>query len=287
MREHKNKIYFFVIIFLSLSTIFVWRLVFAQHEGADVIFFDIGQGDSALISESNNVQILIDGGPSGAVMSKLGSAMPWGDNTIEIVIVTHPDKDHIAGLVDVFERYNIGTVIATMVPHSLAEYQEIKRLINQKNIPVVHIKAPQRIFLEQGSYLDIIYPFDVSNITEKDSTNAKSIVGRFIYGSTSVLFTGDLEIPQETELLFKQLNVSADILKVGHHGSKTSSGDDFLDAVNPIIAVISSGKNNRYGHPHEEAIQRILQKNIKIMRTDEQRDILLHTNGSTWNIVEK
>jgi len=285
MRFWKYNLYVICTALLFVGAIWVWRPLIARTQGLSVHFFDVGQGDAILIQERDNVQVLIDGGPSSAVLSKLGSAMPSGDNNIELVIMTHPDKDHVAGLVDVLKRYNVQTVLATMVPHALGEYQEILAIIQEKKIPVIIAHAPQRILLEDGSYLDVLYPFDVGIIEKEDKTNSTSVVTRLQYGSSSFLFTGDLETGQETELVYKNVNLNSEVLKVGHHGSKSSTGEAFLDAVKPNIAVISVGKNNTYGHPNQEVLSRLQDKGVRVFRTDMQGDIVLESDGR--QVVEK
>ncbi len=268
---------------LLISAIYFWRPILSQSKNLQVDFFDVGQGDAILIEEPGNIQILVDGGPSNAILSKLGSEMPWGDKTIELVVITHPDKDHVSGLVDVLSRYKVKSILGTWDENQIAEYQEIKNMINEKGINKLEAQAPQRIRLAGNSYLDILYPLEIKH--EKTGvTNANSIVVKLVYGQNSFLLTGDLESGGETELIYKSVDLKADVLKVGHHGSKGSSDGKFLSAVNPKIAIISVGKNN-YGHPANEVLDSLQRIRAQVLRTDMSSDIILESDGQ--NLVLK
>lgn len=284
---NKYSIYFILIVTLASTAFFVWSFVFAEHNGSlTVNFFDIGQGDASLVEVPGGFQILIDGGPDSSVLSKLGEAMPKTDKAIELVVISHPDKDHISGLVEVFRRYTVSHVLATMVMHNLADYEELKKIISEKNIPVTIARAPLRISWGEG-YMDVLYPFELPGEEVKDvNTNETSIVGKLVFGNTTILFTGDLEAGQETELIYRGIDISADILKVAHHGSRSSSTQRFLEAVNPAFGVVSVGRDNRYGHPHQEVLNRLEQNNVIVLRTDTSGDIVLESNGVVWSIVE-
>ena len=283
----KFKIYILTVAVLIFSVFGIWSSVWSkQNQELTVNFFDIGQGDATLIEVAGNFQILIDGGPNNLVLSKLGAAMPKNDKTIELVILSHPDKDHISGLVEVFRRYKIKNVLATLVPHNLADYEEIKNIIKDKSIPIILARAPQRLSWGSG-FLEVLYPFEIATTSIGERrTNQTSIVNRLVFGQNSVLFTGDLEKAQELELVLKQIDIRADILKVAHHGSKTSSTLKFLDAVGSEIGIISAGRNNRYKHPHQEVLERLNEKDLHILRTDISGDIVLKSDGYQWLIME-
>ena len=284
----KSKIYLAIIATLIFFNWWAW-LAFggAQSRELKVTFFNVGQGDATLVSAPHNFQILVDGGPNNEVLSKVGSVMPRGDKTIELVVISHPDRDHISGLVEILRRYKVEHVLLTLVSHNLAEYQEVQKLIKDKMIPMVIARAPQRLSWGDG-YLDVLYPFKIatSSVAE-NKTNQTSIVSRLVFGESSVLFSGDLEAPQELELEFKGIALSSDILKVAHHGSKNSSSERFLETVRPQLAIISVASKNLYKHPHQEVLDRLSEKNIKILRTDIEGDITLKSDGLDWQLVEK
>lgn len=282
-----HKAYLICIAVCGVAAIFTWSFVRALEQRSLIVnFFDIGQGDAALIEASGNFQILIDGGPDNSVLNSLGAAMPRYDKTIELVVISHPDKDHVAGLVEVLRRYSVSRVLATFAAHDLSEYEEIKRLIAEKEIPVTIARSPMRVSWASG-HMDVLYPFEISQREAAEiSSNARSIVNRLVFGKTSVLFTGDIEAAQETELVFRGVALDADILKVAHHGSKSSSTGRFLDAVDPAYAIISAGRENRYQHPHTEVVSRLEERGIAIMRTDTTGDIVFESDGQEW-FVEK
>jgi len=283
----KLRVHVFIIVILFLANIWVWpNIVNSSDEKLVVNFFDVGQGDAALIEAPNNFQVLIDGGPDNSILTKLGLAMPKSDKIIELIVISHPDKDHISGLVEVLRRYKVENVLATLVEHDLADYEEFKKLIKEKSIPVVLAKTPMRLYFGE-SYIDILHPFEVpTGMADDINTNATSIVAKLVYGSDSVLFTGDLEDSQERGLLLKSLDVDSDILKAAHHGSKSSSGEEFLKAVSPEYAVISAGRNNRYGHPHQEVVERLKAFGASVLATSQLGDIVFESEGFGWRLVE-
>lgn len=262
---------------LSAAALFVWYAVFtigAQGE-IEVIFFDVGQGDATLIQTNDGKQILIDGGPGKIILSKLGDAMPYWDRAIELVILTHPHADHLDGLIEVLKNYDVKKVLDSRVSYHTADYAEWRRLLEEKQIKTVTAKSGQRIHITQSAYLDVLAPFENFTATTPKNIHDATVVTRFYGGSTSILFTGDIERRLEFELVSRGLDVDANILKIGHHGSKTSSSEYFLKAVSPETAIISAGAKNRYGHPHQSVLDRLERLGIKIRRTDIEGDIRL------------
>ncbi len=258
---------------LIVGAVFVWLAIFEQpiSDKVKIDFLDVGQGSAILVSAPNNNQVLIDGGPSDAVLAKLGEALPLADRQIELLILTHPDSDHLSGLVEVLKRYEVGEILETGIADSSAEYKEWNNLIAQKNIPVIFAQAGQIIKIADNLVIEILYPLAKINGQEFKNTNATSLVGKIIYGQNSVLFTGDAEEQTEKPLLMLGADLKADILAVGHHGSKTSTSAEFLAAVAPQIAVIQVGLKNKYGHPTAEVLARLA--GINIFRTDLDSDI--------------
>lgn len=239
-----------------------------------VIFFDVGQGDSILISQGAN-QILIDGGKDGKLLlAKLGRYLPFWDRKIEVVIETHPDADHIGGLIDVFRAYDVATVVKTRMTSDSQTFKTLEDEIGKEELEIVEAKLGNKIIFPNGDIEEIIFPFNSLVNSLSADTNATSVVTKLSTGENKFLFTGDLPIEQENEILANNIDIMANFLKVGHHGSRYSSGEKFLDAVKPQQALISVGKNNTYGHPNQEVLQRLLSRKIKIYRTDEVGDII-------------
>lgn len=282
MEKASKNFHLIFILMLAVWAAIVWYAVFyfESREGLQIIFFDVGQGDSILIQNNGSTQILIDGGPDDRVLSKLGRELPFWDRSLDAVILTHPDRDHIAGLLKVLRRYRVGLVLWTGVRHSNTEYQEWIKLLENKKIPTVIVYAGKRVRIDKGTALDILTPFENLEGKSVKKLNDTSVIGKLRQGQRSILLMGDASRSVERRLLFESYGaLDSDFLKVGHHGSKTSTSEEFLRAVSPETAVISAGRKNRYGHPHQEVLERLEEFGIKILRTDLNGDISLE-NGS-------
>jgi len=282
-----------VIIILAGLNLIAWTAVFqlSRTNYLNVTFFDIGQGDSIFIETPQQNQILIDGGPSSAVIEKLGKEMPFWDRTIDLIILTHPERDHITGLLDVLRRYHVKNILWTGVIRDTPEYREWQRLLleEQKEGAAVFIsRKGQRITCLKCNFkqwnLEILYPFENVAGKELENSNNTSIVARLSLGQKIFLFTGDIEGSAERELILQGADIDSDILKVAHHGSKTSSIPEFISVVSPEVAVISVGKDNRYGHPHPKTLETLKQYGIKTLRTDEEGDIRIVSDGTRYKI---
>jgi len=284
LRKFKQYLGFFVVVALAVAAILVWSAVFAKAEGGllEVHFLDVGQGKAIFIEEPAGSQILIDGGPDNSVLQKLSEAMPFYDRDIDLLILTHPDADHINGLIEVLKRYSIGRIMETGIADASANYGIWHNLIKEKNIPLIVARAGQEIKIGDGFSLEILFPNQSLAGQSFKNTNSSSIVARLIYGKNSFLFTGDAEEPTEAYLVGSGVKVDSDILDVGHHGSKNSTSQEFLGAVSPQEAVIQVGANNRYGHPSQETLERL--KGVKILRTDLCGDITFLSDGQKYQV---
>ncbi len=229
----------------------------------------MGQGDAILISQGNQ-QVLIDGGPSEQIlMEKLGQFIPFWDRKIEVLIATHPDKDHIAGLMAAMKNYQVGVIINSHVPAESEISQEFEKLVSQEKIMEMTGEPGLKINWPEGASLKIL------EAKETKDSNEGSIVTRLDFGENAFLFTGDITENTERDLISRiPDSLAADFLKVAHHGSKYATSAEFLDEVRPREAIISVGKNNRYGHPTPEVLGRLEEKSITILRTDQNRDIV-------------
>lgn len=239
-------------IFLSFIVgISVYQIFEMRNQRADIVFLDVGQGDATHI-RVGEYDVLIDGGPDGAVLTELGKTLPFYDRSIEMVVVTHFDADHITGLVEVLKRYRVETfVVKSTEPDS--ELSQALIDAAQKNGVKIHVpQEREQLTIVDGVYINF---FNVSkNLRDR---NNDSLVSRIVVGDSSVLITGDLEAEGESGILSRRSFIESDILKAGHHGSKTSTIDMFLKTVAPNEVVISAGAENRYGHPHPSVIERI------------------------------
>lgn len=284
MREKIQKQFkYFFLGTLALAVFFVWYAVFAEsRQELEVYFLDVGQGDAIFIQAPGGSQILIDAGPNKHVLRELSKAMPFYDRTIDMVIESHPDSDHINGLVDVLRRYDVGYLMKSGIESDNAVFVEIEKIVTEKKVKKLLARRGTRVTLGNGAVLDILFP-------DRDpagwDTNEASIIAKLVYGNKSFLFTGDSPEKMEKYLVsFNSKSVDADVLKVGHHGSKTSSSEIFLGYVSPEYAVISAGKDNKYNHPHQEILDRLTRFGAKIFRTDEQGTIKIKTDGENLQV---
>ena len=269
----RKLIYGLLLALFAVSLILAGIIFYSRNQNLKVIFLDVGQGDAILISEGNR-QVLIDGGPGGKIiMEKLGKFVPFWDRNIEIVIATHPDQDHIAGLVDTAKNYKIGRFIGNGVETDSQIYQKLKQIIQEKNISELEGGKGMKIKWGDNVQVEILSPDGSQAKNNPKDTNAASIVSRLSFGDESFLFTGDISYDQEKELADGSQNVSAGYLKVSHHGSKYSTSQIFLDKIQPRTAIISVGADNRYGHPSPDVIARLEENRIEILRTDQDGDI--------------
>jgi len=227
-------------------------------------FFDAGQGDSALVVTPSGKQILIDGGNDMSVLEHLGKYMPFFDRSIDLIVLSHPNKDHLVSLTEVLRRYEVKGILASSAEADLGRYLSFLNEIKTQSIPFLLPDPDKHIYFSDETVLDVIYPPEMLGITDM---NNRSLVFKISSRGKSMLFTGDIETKAENYILNSGADISADILKVAHHGSKTSSSENFLDAVSPSLAVITAEINNSYGFPNTEVIERLDRLEIPIKQT--------------------
>jgi competence protein ComEC len=292
--KKQRKVVFSILAGLFCLNILAWIAVYdlSRPRFLEVIFFNLGQGDAIFIQTPEAHQILIDGGPSSAILEKLTREMPFWDRTIDLIILTHPEKDHLIGLIEVLKRYKVENILWTGVIRNTPEYKEWEVLLKKKGAKIFFAKAGQKI-LSQGLIMEILYPFEELAGKEFKNSNDTSIVAKLVFGGNSFLFTGDVGKNIEKELI-RQYSLSnsaelatldSDVLKVGHHGSKTSTRDEFIQQVSPEMVVISVGKGNPYGHPHQEVLEILAKYGIRVLRTDREGDIKIFSDGQ--KIIKK
>jgi competence protein ComEC len=250
----------------------------------EVTVLDVGQGDAIFIRTPAGQRILIDAGPDSSILSALADRLHYFERRIDLLILTHPDADHIAGASDLLRRYEIGAVGLTGVLHDTGAYGDVLRQIRTQGIPVYPLTAATDLALGSDTTLDLLWPTE--NLIGQDvpDNNTTSIVAKLTYGETSFLFTGDANLGVEAALLGSGENLAADVLKLGHHGSRTSSGEEFLRAVQPSYALISAGAENRYGHPHPEVLERLPASTTQLFTT--AGNLTLISDGHTLTKVD-
>ncbi len=210
----------------------------------------------------------------------MGREMPFYDREIDLIILSHPHADHLSGLIEVLKRYKVKKVLYTKVTHSSAVYKIFEDLVKEKNIETIIAAAGQKIILDDATVIKLLYPPQSLQGQLFDDLNESSIVARLVFGRSSFLFTGDAPKEEEREILASGQTVAADVLKVGHHGSKNATSQEFLAAVGPEFAVISAGRDNRYGHPHAATLQALESAGAKVFRTDTDGDVKFVSDGA-------
>lgn len=239
----------------------------------EVHFIDVGQGDCILIKQ-DEYNMLIDAGDNKYGQTVVNYLKQNGVSTLDYIIGTHPHADHIGGLDDVIYAFNVKKIILPDVIHTTKTFEDVLIAIQDKELKITIPNVGDTYKLGNANFT-ILAP----NSDSYDNLNNYSIVTKLEYGNTSFLFTGDAESTSENEILSNNYNLQSDVLKVGHHGSNTSTTSNFLNAVNPKYAVIQVGTNNKYNHPDNETITKLQQKNIEIYRNDLNGTIIATSNG--------
>ena len=274
----KTTLKWIMIPLIVLSIVMASSASATLDDKLHVYFLDVGQGDAILIRTPSHQNILTDGGPSPEQLNlNLGKHLPFWKHDIDLITSTQPHSDHLAGLVDVVRRYNVKQVIAPDVDYDSSAYNEWRKLLETSDIECKTACAGQRMNLDNSIYIEILNPpLNGFESTSSDIDN-NGVVLRLVYDEISFLFTTDIRQEAEQRLLDCGYILKSNVLKVAHHGSDTSSCAKFLNAVNPDLAIISVGRDNKFGHPHAEVVERL--SNSKVLRTDEHGTIELITNG--------
>lgn len=275
----KVKTIIIITLFLAnFSAIFYLKGELTSSNFLKVIFFDVGQGDSAFIQIPGGYRILVDAGPSNKILDKIKNEMPFYNKNIDLIIPTHPDSDHIAGFIGLLDQVSVKFALIGGNFSDTKIYQSLIRKFQEKNVKLIKPASGLKIPIGEKAQIEIINPTE--DIVLKDVKNENNYATSFIltFGKRKFLFTADIEANIEKELIKKlggKLNI--DILKVAHHGSKTSSSKEFVFATSPGISIIQAGKNNQYGHPHKETLENLFPS--VILRNDEKGDITLYSDG--------
>ena len=280
-----SLIHFVVLLCLSVFA-FSTHSTASQKDGLlKIHFFDVGQGDSIFIEAPNGNQVLVDGGPDNRVLSELAKAMPFYDRDIDVVVASHPHADHIFGLIEVLDRFEVANIIEAKDRYVSPVFDKWQEKVGKEGARETEALAGKVIDLGNDVYLKILYPFKSYDGTVLKKPHEANVVVMLEYKELEVLLTGDMEMSVERQLLLNGSDISAEILKVGHHGSKTSSGDSFLDSINPEVAVIQVGKNS-YGHPTQEVLSRLENFGIKYYRTDLDGTIKVVSDGENYQVFK-
>jgi len=278
------KRYLPYILICLLFLVGFWALFLAYNHTYNkylkVVFLDVGQGDAIYIEAPNGKQMLIDGGPDATLLSSLSKVMPFADRSLDMIVATHPDADHIGGFPILLDNYKVTSILENGATSPSQIYASLEEKIAKDKVKKIIAKRGMHIILDEKKniYFDILWP-------DKDPTtlesNEASIVGKLVYGNNSFMLTGDASLYTENQIEWDETNstLHSDVLKLGHHGARTSSSILWLEKVDPSVAIISAGKDNRYGHPHQETLDRLAQLHIPFLSTIDKGNIIFKSDG--------
>lgn len=248
-----------------------------------VAFLDVGQGDAIFIESPTGIQVLVDGGPEASVTRELGEILSWRDRTIDLLVVSNPDEDHIRGFLDVLARFDVAALMEPGTKKDTVVYKNLLQAVDEEGAKRITAKRGMSFDVGGGVHIDILFPD--RNVGSLEP-NTGSLVARLMYGSTNLLLMGDSTESVENYLVeIDGAGLASDLLKVGHHGSRTSTGEQLLAVVHPTIAVISAGKENKYGHPHAEVLEHLRSVDIETLITAQEGTVIFESDGKTWERV--
>lgn len=273
----KGLLILLIILILSGASFVGLRKRTQIPKELEVHIIDIGQGDAILVRTTNGKNMLIDAGSSKESDKLIHYLQSEGIKRLDVVIATHPDEDHIGGMTSVMENYEIGSFYMPNRVHNTLSFEQMISMLKDKRIEVLQTHAGETIPFDEETELFVLNPDDRNYI----QNNSYSIVTKLTYHDNSFLFTGDIDAVNEYNMLSAYYDkLDADVLKIAHHGSSGSSSPDFLKAVSPVASVVSCGRNNNYGHPHAEFLNRVKALGIPLYRTDEQGNIVFYSDGT-------
>ena len=278
-----------VVLVLAVAGAVLWMQIFSGPDGKlHVYFFDVGQGDSALIVTPTGKQVLVDGGPeTDSAIRALAGPMSTGDRSLDMVVLTHLDADHSRGLVEVLDRYRVASVLVGMENPNAALYPQWQASLERKAPNKLSVQAGQRIILDEGLRLEVLNPPALPLGGNVADQNNNGVVLRIVYGEVSFLLAADIEAMAENYLARRNGDIDSTVLKVAHHGSKTSTTPDFFARVDPVVAV---GEGNRFNHPHTDVVQRVVEAlgHDQVYRTDKHGTVEFVSDGKgLWVSTER
>jgi len=270
-------------LLLLLPALALKQSTLGPRTGLEVYFLDVGQGDAILIRSGSGKNILIDGGPDELVLEKIGRLLPYTKRKIDLMILTHPHADHLIGLIGVIKRYIVSNIVYTGANYQDASYRYFQEISGKKAQT-----KPANLRWDLGDNCSLRVLFPLTDISGQDfkNINNSSIVSELACGQNKILLMGDAETPVEKELLSAYPNLHDQILKTGHHGSKTASSLEFLGQIKPQLAVILVGKDNKYNLPSAETLSNLQGLGIKVIRTDYDGDLKITLNESAINYTK-
>lgn len=283
------------------KSIFAQRFFFYQNAKFNdgklhLVVCNVGQGDGIFIRTANGSDILVDGGPDDAIINCLTNHMPFWDRTIELMVLTHPHADHLTGLISVLSRYKVMHYVTENVKNETASFKRLQAVLAVQHLTAKYIFSGDRIDFSDKTQLFTVWPTnewmenlklqDNQNLAQEGSSldvNGYCLIQLLSYGNFTALLTGDAGAIVEDKIAAGVGKVT--VLKVPHHGSKTGTSDYFLSQINPLVAIISVGANNKYGHPSDQTLELLKSHNIKTLRTDKDGEVEVVSDGETFKVT--
>ena len=284
MDTKQNRISLWILSILVLANYFMWQfVVYSSDNRLHIYFLNVGQGDAILIRTPDHKNILVDGGPDDTVIQELDKVLPIWDRQIDLLVLTHPQADHVTGLFAVLKRFKVKEILATFVDYPTKTNEEWKRVAMSGEYTITWANASTDYYFNEMLW-DTLYPIEVPVSGETEDVNETSIVAQIIYKDHRILLTGDAGFDTEKELIEYYPDIQSDILKIGHHGSRYASSEEFLSIVQPEVAVIQVGENS-YGHPSQDTLDRLEEVGADIYRTDidDTIEVILSENYQVKN----
>ncbi len=277
-----KKIFFISITLIAVFVFYLSYLSWFKTDSFKIFFFDVGQGDSALIITPGGKTILIDGGPDDKVLRQLGEALPFWQRKIDLLIITHAHDDHIAGLISVSRRYQIKQVLYNNLSFKTPVLETLTKIFKTGQLKMISASEGMSFSFSANCSLGVLSASQENNLDENDY----SIVTMFNCLNKKILLTGDAGKYIEDYLLSKNNDLKSDILKISHHGSTSANSENFLKAVNPKLAVISVGQDNKFNHPNLTILERFKKMTVDIYRTDKLGTIIFLANNKLIKLIK-
>ncbi len=276
----------FLIIICVVSVLLISYIYHEiNREFITIAFLDVGQGDAIFIEAPNGKQILIDGSESSVVVRRLSRILPFYDRSIDMLLVTHHDSDHTGGFPDIFKRFAVDIYATSSRDDNDGLFFELENLAEKEQSDRVVVSAGDKVMLDEeaGVYMKILWP---PRDVVIDDNNDSSVVVLLVYGENKFLLMGDAPQEAEENILRAFEDVRSDVLKLGHHGSKTSSAEEFILEVDPTYSIVSVGEGNKFGHPHKEVLDILSKTKTEVLRTSELGTIVFQSDGREIWLVD-
>ncbi len=267
-----GKLFSVIVLGIALVVVLLFSFSLTKINDLKVVFFDVGQGDGILIMTPSGKSMIVDGGPTNKILEKVRHTLPYFDHDIDVMVATHPDADHVTGLIPLTDVYDLHMFVDSGNDGDTKIAETLYNRITDERSEVHHGAAGDLIDFHDGVVAHVIWP-NKNFKNKKSDTNDSSVTILLEYNGKTFLLTGDLPTEEENKILGELPN-GVEVYKAGHHGSKYSSGEVLLSKIKPHYSVISAGKDNKYGHPNKETLERLTRYSKKIVSTIDSGDII-------------